>query len=69
MDKVTDLTACPVCKSNGGYAERMIMSSEHYFEFDGTANWGSESHHVRGGKRKYCVDCGSDITKHFYNKR
>ncbi len=59
------MTECPKCKSDEGYYEQMVVSFTQEIDFDGEPIDASEFQRVRGGKRKYCLNCNKDITKHF----
>lgn len=53
---------CPKCGVANGWFEKRILTGSQFFYPDG-----SPSHYYdeysRGGKRKYCFNCGKDITK------
>ncbi len=53
---------CPKCKGTMGYYEKIIMSYQQYFTFNGDIDFASENTRIKGGKRKYCAECDRDIT-------
>ena len=53
---------CPKCGGEDGYFERLIMHGEQHHTWDGNeVDWAQGN--TYGGKRKYCADCGKDVTK------
>lgn len=51
---------CPYCDGTSGYYEKSINRVEQYYEWDGTEA-DNFTYHIRGGKVKYCTDCGKTI--------
>lgn len=55
---------CRKCKTVHGWYEKRTMSYEQYFTSDGQASHVADSKGFGGGgKRKYCYECGTDITE------
>lgn len=61
-----DLLCCPKCGGDAGFFERKIMNYSQWCEWGGKAVESTDKE-TRGGKLKYCVDCGKNVTA-FVNK-
>ena len=58
---IKQLVDCQKCGSRCGWYERVVHSGEQYYNENGSADcW--EGQRSRGGKKKYCAQCGADIT-------
>lgn len=57
-----DDLCCPRCGGSDGYYEKWLESHEYNFFFDGCGDGEADVAGGRGGKRKYCRNCGGDIT-------
>lgn len=64
LNKITKIDKCPKCGKKDGYYENRTMSIEQHYRWDGSPiHYGCKK--VWGGKRKYCLYCGKDVTKYF----
>lgn len=55
---------CPYCDSSVGYYQNIIVSQSLTCGWDGKdLEDNATPHFIRGGKRKYCQECGRDVTK------
>jgi hypothetical protein len=55
------LLCCPHCGGVSGYYDRNVVSYTQFYEWDGRPIDASEMNHVRGGRAKYCEDCGKRV--------
>jgi hypothetical protein len=55
------LLCCPKCGGDTGFIEKKIMKYDQWREWDGTAIDAIDKE-SRGGKLKYCADCGKNVT-------
>lgn len=53
---------CPKCKAFNGWFEKRVQSYRQYFDLNGNATHATDEGFNRGGKRKYCSECGREIT-------
>lgn len=61
--RLRQVAPCPRCGKLGGWHEKRVCKYELIFEADGEV-WGStDMERVSGGARRYCADCGRDITE------
>jgi len=53
---------CPKCGGRHGWYEKLICKYEQHYSADGIADEASTIERVRGGERRYCLNCQKDIT-------
>ena len=56
------ISDCPKCKKKYGWYEKRIQWGEQYYEANGEPSHYCDTN-GRGGLRKYCSECNTDITK------
>jgi len=64
---MTMITKRPVCGSELGYYEKLVQSYAQHYTFNGEPFTAGDATHIQGGKRKYCSECDTDITKYINN--
>jgi hypothetical protein len=59
---MSDNIVCPHCGSDEGYFKKALVSETCSYDFSGNG-YDSVKTVIRGGNKKYCLDCKRDITK------
>lgn len=54
---------CPKCGEAHGWYEKLICKYDQFYGPDGEAIDASTIQRVRGGERRFCVNCHRDITE------
>lgn len=63
MSDTKQLAVCPRCNDMHGWYEKRQQSYQQYFDASSNATHAADGGgNGRGGKRKYCSECGKDIT-------
>ena len=59
----SQIAPCTKCGGTHGWYEKLICKYDQFYGPDGQASDASTIQRVRGGDRRFCVNCSRDITE------